>query len=1177
MALYNNEVEDGIYADSFCELYVSRQAVDIESSKSRYAFLEKCAVAERITANTLGLEMCAHTIITVQTVRFFSPNLAADLETTKFAGVNPLYPGYFAPVKGKDGLPAAALAVHGCKWIRDEAAGASDKLPAKVKRPGGAIWSHDYMKTSGRDGLRVVPYEVGHDMHEIFDSSARLARNEEDGGTGQFKPALMEIYRPSGMFTRWRHVASSIKPSIFDDRERILNLDGDSYKLRRIPLGPWSEECENERRSKYDGLCQDPSTGAGTTLDVTVDPAPSPETSFYPSITYDWDQCTTNSFDPTVCNPNLGHCDYRTHKPVKVAMGKLTSYSPAIRLFLERFKVSTYDIEWMMGQYDYNNTFTKYSKPNKARRHASCEWVRANSHRWLEYLPGSWNSSRCLGEINGRFEGLKYMPGIMCSGHGKCISGPETFAGVCSCDLGYVGSFCDTLGTGVIIHPSINDTPTLVAFSLSMAFLLVFVFFFTVIGTNRHEPLLFYCSALYCFNVTFAGATSFALIPLLLQPIGTLACLLRPFVGIFSFHLFVGTIFARVYRTTVVMWGKGPPDKIICDPLYLSRILKKTLYPYIPIGLIWITSSLFQDGPIARPTRVDGRVWEEYYVCSYGQLGDTFLTVATVYAYSIGIWGAGLLYYMHKRTLLTKNDVYYFGERRQLSKSVGWFLVSSTVTYFSLNLHSVPSAAAPNAISVQWVLALILIPATTVPAVWMIMFPKYKGIYVHKDQNQVQKGVRYGIEITEGGVKRRVVPTIDEHDIDPRLLRENKELLKENLEYLAQKQAKEAEMERLEIVVSQYEVSRDIATPNVQERNKGLLGDEESVSSYSSSSSGSGSGPGEGDAASNASSVGNDSPRSTHSEVVVVEKIVPDTEQNDGVAVEVGPEEEAGAGTDPRPEAADHTEGAHEAEDTFEEYEQIVRATENKKDIVRSDTPLDVRLEKLLSHTETQAGALLRELDKINVSQVQQDKALRHKKAKINNLTSTIRNMRKGRVRYQTVAYHSLPQLPEILSSLRLLNYERTFAKKKMTTAKLIGLTDEELQALGMKRGHRRRLQVYLQSIIGDKPPMLPTPEPSVVSAEERVSDADSEGANFKYQESSSSDSSVHEEDSEDDEDEDEDEGEDEDSDGADVLDNGTAGDIASEGVGTDVSKGEVSTKLEDKGSQEKTANLDDK
>ena len=40
-------------------------------------------------------------------------------------------------------------------------------------------------------------------------------------------------------------------------------------------------------------------------------------------------------------------------------------------------------------------------------------------------------------------------------------------------------------------------------------------------------------------------------------------------------------------------------------------------------------------------------------------------------------------------------------------------------------------------------------------------------------------------------MQRRVVPTIDEHDLDPRLLRENKELLKENLTYLSEKKEKE--------------------------------------------------------------------------------------------------------------------------------------------------------------------------------------------------------------------------------------------------------------------------------------------------------------------------------------------------------------------------------------------------
>ena len=52
-----------------------------------------------------------------------------------------------------------------------------------------------------------------------------------------------------------------------------------------------------------------------------------------------------------------------------------------------------------------------------------------------------------------------------------------------------------------------------------------------------------------------------------------------------------------------------------------------------------------------------------------------------------------------------------------------------------------------------------------------------------------------------------------------------------------------------------------------------------------------------------------------------------------------------------------------------------------------------------------------------------------------------------------------MPPLASILELLRLEQYARVLAKRKMTTAKLIGLTDRDLEILGMKTGHRRRLQ----------------------------------------------------------------------------------------------------------------------
>ena len=173
----------------------------------------------------------------------------------------------------------------------------------------------------------------------------------------------------------------------------------------------------------------------------------------------------------------------------------------------------------------------------------------------------TWNSQRCLGEVDATINGKQYIPGIPCSGHGKCVTGETFYAGVCSCDRGYIGSACEKVGVGENVHPSQSETSTQVLFYADLASLLVYVFFFVVIFANRHQPLIFYCSAQYCFNLIAAGVLAFLQLPLLLQPIQTIHCIARPTLGIFAFHLFVGTVFARVYRTTFVMWEKGPQQR----------------------------------------------------------------------------------------------------------------------------------------------------------------------------------------------------------------------------------------------------------------------------------------------------------------------------------------------------------------------------------------------------------------------------------------------------------------------------------------------------------------------------------------------------------------------------------------------------------------------------------------
>ena len=70
--------------------------------------------------------------------------------------------------------------------------------------------------------------------------------------------------------------------------------------------------------------------------------------------------------------------------------------------------------------------------------------------------------------------------------------------------------------------------------------------------------------------------------------------------------------------------------------------------------------------------------------------------------------------------------------------------------------------------------------------------------------------------------------------------------------------------------------------------------------------------------------------------------------------------------------------------------------------------------------------------------------------------------------------------------SQRLSQYERLFAKKKINTAMLLSMNDNDLWiAVSMKRGHRRKLLKALKKyLVGPKMPTLPTPAPTPIPSE---------------------------------------------------------------------------------------------
>ena len=70
--------------------------------------------------------------------------------------------------------------------------------------------------------------------------------------------------------------------------------------------------------------------------------------------------------------------------------------------------------------------------------------------------------------------------------------------------------------------------------------------------------------------------------------------------------------------------------------------------------------------------------------------------------------------------------------------------------------------------------------------------------------------------------------------------------------------------------------------------------------------------------------------------------------------------------------------------------------------------------------------------------------------------------------------------------SQRLTQYERLFQKKKINSAMLLSMDDNDLwSSVSMKRGHRRKLLKSLKKyLVGPKMPKLPTPAPTPVPSE---------------------------------------------------------------------------------------------
>ena len=240
-------------------------------------------------------------------------------------------------------------------------------------------------------------------------------------------------------------------------------------------------------------------------------------------------------------------------------------------------------------------------------------------------------------------------------------------------------------------------------------------------------------------------------------------------------------------------------------------ILKKQSVPLI--GLIGLFVVVATFGDVATSARVPLRDYQGYVWCNYGSTGTSVLAAATFYVAMIAAWALADLYYLKKRVSYTKREPFYHDERIDMTLAMLWVLGICSGGFFMGLIFNLPSEIIQDALSVKFIFVTGAITAASIGGLFLIMWPKYRNIYVHPDRNIIFQGERFSVPVTEGGVENLIEPTIDPNDMDPRLLRKNVELLKENLVYAEKLGETKEELGRVHTLLIAYERSARAVTP----------------------------------------------------------------------------------------------------------------------------------------------------------------------------------------------------------------------------------------------------------------------------------------------------------------------------------------------------------------------------
>jgi hypothetical protein len=765
-------VEGAPRDDSFCELfYMYGKPASIAGGTEMTE--ESCKGAKPGSPVDNIHLLCSKYVLTVQDIFSLLSPLAAELSSSRFSGINPLYSGYFHNVRDNNNRPIGTLAVGGCNW----------KNPG---RPAGATWTHDYFEMVTQDGMQLEIVDYGAFLYDVHDIAARKATDENI-----YQPQLLFLGRPSPQMQRHKFSSNVRTPFTYNKREPELVRGGNAFKLQELKLAEWNKGCEQRRHELYAGHCPH-----NDTLLVQNILSRKQKNSY---------SCTNSNI--SVCSPVYDHCGYKRHNPMKIISSRLHEFMPEVHYFLRQMKLNINDLEYMLASAGYDTTFTAAENQNYAQRHAVCSWVIKNEERWGKWLPQSSSAStvRCLGEINYTLSGGNYIPGKMCNGHGTCSIDssrglPNSWAGKCICDRGYEGLDCGTLGNGKSIDVSLDNPSVLVMIVIDGFSLLTIVIAWAFVASNRNEPVIFYCSYIYVKSLVYSSFLGFIHLYFWIGEVTPVTCAVRPLLVIFPYLTFVGTIFARVYRTTQIMWGKTPPNKIVTDGESIKNIVSKVLVPQVIICLLW----MLVERPWVKVDRLSGRPWERFSSCAYGEMGNVFAGVALAYILGLTLWSVYLLYIV--RT--SGQDPLYHDDSKHMSDALFIVVLAGACGVVGGSVTDMLASTFPVALIAKWILISIVTPICAVVGLYIIIFPKYQSIYINPEENIIFPGKLFQQQVIENNKMRQIFPTEDESSIDPRVLRKNKELLLENLELLEVVRTSSAEVSELDSLLKKYEEKR---------------------------------------------------------------------------------------------------------------------------------------------------------------------------------------------------------------------------------------------------------------------------------------------------------------------------------------------------------------------------------